>query len=64
MPWDVQKATAINRRRSATSLIPKKIQRWVTKDRRSRDSLNKGRVFRLNWIKVGSLESSIFKSAL
>ena len=46
---DVQKATAINRRRSATSLIPKRIRRRVTKDERSKGSLNKGRVFRPKW---------------
>ena len=64
-PRDVQKATTINRRRSATALIPKRIWRWMTKDGRSRGFRNnKGRVFRLNWIKVGSLESTIFKSAL
>ena len=51
-PRDVQKTTTINRRRSATSLIPKRIQRWVTKDRRSKVSLNKGRVFRLSWIRL------------
>ena len=51
MPQDMQKATTINRRQSATSLMPNRIRRWVTKDRRSRGSLNKIHVFRLNWIK-------------
>ena len=41
-PQDVQNATAINRRRSTTSLIPKGIRHLVTKDRRLRGSLNKG----------------------
>ena len=70
-PWSEEvdasgraKATTINRRRSTTSLMPKRIRRLVTKDRRSRGSLNKGRVFRLNRIKVRSLESAIFKLAL
>ena len=61
MPWDMQKATAINRRRNATLLMSKRVQRWMTKDRRSRGSLNKVHVFRLDWIKIGSLESTIFR---
>jgi len=58
-PPDVQKATAVNRRRSATSSMPKRIRRWVIKGIILRDSLNEGRVFKLNWIKIRSLGSAI-----
>jgi hypothetical protein len=56
----VQKATAINGRQSATSLMPKKIRHWATEGRKSKGSLNEGRIFRLNWIEIGSLESAVF----
>ena len=45
---EVQKETAINRRRSATSLIPRKVQRQATEGRRSKGSLNKSHIFRFN----------------
>ena len=61
MPRDMQKATAINRRQSAASLISKRIRCWVTEGRKSKDSLNEGHIFILNWIKIGSLGSAIFK---
>ena len=61
---DAEKATAINRRQSATSLMLNRIRGLMTKDKRLRGPLNKGRVFRLNWIKVRGLESAIFKLAL
>ena len=57
-PRDTQKATAVNKRRSATSPMPR-ILRWVIKGRRLRDSLNEGCVFRLNWIKIRSLGSAV-----
>ena len=63
-PRDTQKATAINRRRSATSLMPMRIRCWATEGRKSKGSLNKSHVFRLNWIKIGRMESTVFKSAL
>ena len=56
----VQRATAINRRRSATLLIPKKMQRWAIKGRRLKGSLNKSHVFRFNWIEIVNLESAVF----
>ena len=62
--WGAQKATTINRRRSATSLMSMRIRHWATKGRKSKGSLNKSRVFILNWIKIGRMESTIFKSAL
>ena len=43
----VQRVIAINRRRSATSLIPKKIRHWAIEGRKSKGSLNKSLIFRL-----------------
>jgi len=42
------KGTTINGRRSAASLMPKRIRRWATEGRKSEGSLNKSHVFRLN----------------
>jgi len=49
MPRDAEKATAINRGRNAASPMPKRMQCQVTKDRRSKGSLNKGCVFGPKW---------------
>ena len=50
-PRYAQKATAINGRRSATSLMPMGIWHWATKGKKSKGSLNKSHVFWLDWIR-------------
>ena len=56
---DAQKATTINRRRGATSLTPMGIWRWATEGRKSRGTLDKSCVFRLDWIRsLGSAVSN------
>ena len=61
MPRGAQKATAINRRRNTTSPMSKRIRRQMTKDGRSKGSLNKGYVLDIDRIKAKSLGSAIFK---
>ena len=60
----MQKATAINRRRSAVPTNARENAALITEDERLRSFLIGGYVFRLNWIKVKGLELAIFKSAL